>query len=172
VGVPKGAKAGDRVTAIVDIGCRVWIDIVDRNAEAESEAGAAPRAALPPRLGTRLAERRFHDVAQIRPAWAMATSTAPVRLPGETAGRATDPYAAKLEADVSRRLYEWAKAQGVTAQQLAGPWRTIDGLWSARLRLGLIYGRPGAWITFDDAVIAAVDDDRAALQEALASLGV
>jgi hypothetical protein len=102
----------------------------------------------------------------------MATSTAPVRLPGETAGRATDPYAAKLEADVSRRLYEWAKAQGVTAQQLAGPWRTIDGLWSARLRLGLIYGRPGAWITFDDAVIAAVDDDRAALQEALASLGV
>jgi hypothetical protein len=33
-------------------------------------------------------------------------------------------------------------------------------------------GRTSAWITFDDAVIAAVDDDRAALQEALASLGV
>jgi hypothetical protein len=178
VGVPKGASAGDRVTAIFATGGRIWVDIVDRNAEpAEGGAAGAPQVSAPkpgaaPRLGTRLAERRFHDVAQVRSAWSLATSAAPIRLPGETAGRATDPYAVKLEADISRRLFDWAKGQGATAQQLAGPWRTVDGLWSARLRLGVIYGLPGSWVAFDDAVIAAVDDDRPALQEAISALGI
>jgi hypothetical protein len=173
VGLPKDARAGDRLTAIFAPGGRVWVDVVDRNAEAgAAEPAMTPHHTRPARLGTRLSQRTVHDVAQIRSAWTMATSAAPIRLPGEMAGRANDPYAASIEADVSRRLYDWARAQGIGAQQLAGPWRTKDGLWSARLRLGLIYGLPGAWLAFDDAVIATIDDDRAALREALAALGI
>jgi hypothetical protein len=54
---------------------------------------------------------------------------------------------------------------------LAGPWRTKDALWSARFRIGLPYGRPGAWLTFDDAVVAAVDGNDEILMDALATLG-
>lgn len=157
--LPAGVHAGDRVVAVTAPGGRVWVDVV----EIGEGAGRS-------RLGSRLAERRYHDVAQARSAWAMVTGTGAIRLPGETPGRASDPFASPIEADDSRRLFKWAVAQGVAAKDLSGPWRTKDGLWSARLRLGLLYSRPGAWITFDDAVVAAVDGDRAALLDALAAL--
>ena len=166
--VPADASAGDRLTAIFAPGGRVWVDVVDLDAEDEGKGGR--RATGRARLGTRLAERKFHDSAQVRSAWSLATATGPLRLPGETAGRSSDPFADHIDSDASRRLFKWAVEQGVNARELAGPWRTKDALWSARLRLGLIYGRPGAWITFDDAVVAAVDGDDATLMNALAAL--
>jgi hypothetical protein len=168
VGVPVGAKGGARLTAIFAPGGRVWVDVVDLDAGVEPGHGRGARAV---RLGTRLAERRYHDVAQVRSAWSLATSTGPIRLPGEMAGRASDPFAAHIEAVDSRHLFEWAVAHGANARDLAGPWRTKDALWSARLRLGLLYNRPGAWITFDDAVLALVDGQEGALADALNKLG-
>jgi hypothetical protein len=35
----------------------------------------------------------------------------------------------------------------------------------------LPFSRPGAWLTFDEAVVALVDDDEPALSAALADLG-
>jgi hypothetical protein len=160
IGVPVGARAGDRVTAAFAPGGRVWADVVDLNAGSEQ----------PPRLGTRLAERRYHDAAQVQSAWALAMGTAPIRLPGETVGRNSDPFADKLAAVDSRRLYEWAVAHGANARELAGPWRTKDALWSARLRMGLLYSLPGVWLAFDDAVVALVDGNEAALNDALNAL--
>lgn len=175
VAVPAGANAGDRFTAGFAPGARVWVDVVDLDADAEGATGAAgaaaSRAMARPRLGTRLAERKFHDVAQVRSAWPIATATGPIRLPGEMAGRSSDPFAAHLDHDASRRLFQWAVANGENARELAGPWRTKDALWSARLRIGLPYGRPGAWLTFDDAVVAAVDGNDEVLMDALATLG-
>ena len=160
IGLPAGAKAGDRVPATFAPGGRIWVDIVDLNAD----------TGRPPRLGTRLAEREYHDVAKLRSAWSFAMSNAPIRLPGETAGRNSDPFADKLDAVDSRRLFEWAVAHGANARELAGPWRTKDALWQARLRLGVIYGIPGAWIGFDDAIVALVDSNERALNAALNAL--
>ncbi len=173
--LPETARTGDRLTAIFAPGGRVWVDVVDGIAPAvDSPAGAPPaRGRVPSKLGSRLAERRHHQVALIRSAWSLATSVAPIRLPGEMPGRArTDPFADPIEADVSRRLYEWAKANAMVRGEMTGPWRTKDALWSARLKLGLLHARPGAWIAFDDAVTAVVDDDRAELQLALAALDI
>jgi hypothetical protein len=91
-------------------------------------------------------------------------------LPGETAGRPSDPFSDHLDHDSSRRLYSWAVANGASKGDLAGPWRTKDALWTARFRLGLPYSRPGAWYLFDEAVAAAIDGDREALADALAAL--
>ena len=168
VAVPAGAHVGDRLKAAFAAGGRVWVDVVDLNAGVEPGARGAGK---PPRLGTRLAERRYHDVAQVRSAWSLALGTGPIRLPGETVGRASDPFSAHLAAVDSRRLYEWAVAHGANARELAGPWRTKDALWSARLRLGLLYSRPGAWLAFDDAVVALVDGNEADLNAALNALG-
>ena len=174
VAVPTGASPGDRFTVSFAPGGRVWVDVVDLDADADADgaaSGARAGAKGRPRLGTRLAERKFHDVAQVRSGWSIATATGPIRLPGETAGRSSDPFAAHLDHDASRRLFKWAVANGENGRELAGPWRTKDALWTARLRLGLPYTRPGAWITFDDAVVAAIDDDDAVLMDSLATLG-
>ena len=167
VAPPAGAQPGDRFTAIIAPGGRVWVDVVDLDAGVEGAVGGARGRR---RLGTRLAEREYHDVAQVRSAWSIATATAPLRLPGEMAGRSSDPFAAHLDHDASRRLFQWAVANGESGRDLAGPWRTKDALWSARLRIGLPYSRPGAWVTFDDAVVAAVDGNEAVMMNALAKL--
>ena len=167
IALPDGARAGDRLTAIVSAGGRVWVDVLERNAE-----GGAGQGGGRSRLGSRLAERTYHDAAQVRSAWTIATATGPLRLPGEVAGRMSDPFGAHVDADVSRRLHGWALSNGATAQQLGVPWRTKDALWTARFRIGLPYGTPGPWASFDDAVAAVVDDDRAGLLEALEALGV
>ena len=167
VALPDGVRAGDRLTAIVSPGGRVWVDVLEREPEAGAGHGGGRR-----RLGSRLAERTYHDAAQVRSAWTVATATGPLRLPGEVAGRVSDPFGAHIDPDVSRRLYDWALSSGAAAQQLGTPWRTKDAIWTARLRIGLPYGRPGSWVNFDDAVTAVVDDDRADLLEALAALGV
>ena len=160
--LPADAKAGDRFTAVYAPGGRVWVDVVER----EGATGNDPE-----HYGSRLAERKLHDVAEVRAAWAMAASAAPVRLPGEMAGRASDPYSAKLDAGDSRCLFEWAVANGANVRELAGPWRTKDALWSARLRMGLLFTRPGLWITFDEALVGLIDDDNVALSNAFAALG-
>jgi hypothetical protein len=176
VALPAGASAGDRFTVSFAPGARVWVDVVDLDADAEGEVGVGRGGAVGagsrrPRLASRLAERKYHDVALIRSAWSIAAATGPIRLPGEMTGRASDPFAAHLDHDASRRLYQWAVAKGENARELAGPWRTKDALWSARLRIGLPYSRPGAWLTFDDAVVAAIDGNDAVLMDALATLG-
>jgi hypothetical protein len=159
--LPDGAAAGDRLTAVFAPGGRVWVDVVEHEGAARGKAG----------LGSRLAEHKLHDVAEVRAAWSMATSGAPVRLPGEMPGRPSDPYSAKLAAGDSRCLFEWAVANGANARELAGPWRTKDALWSSRLRLGLIFDRPGIWVTFDEAILSLIDDDEASLTRAMAALG-
>lgn len=159
--LPPEARAGDRLTAIYAPGGRIWVDVVEH--EGGSGAGRS-------RLGTRLAERKLHDVALIRSAWSMSTSGAPTRLPGEMPGRQSDPFSDKIDAVDSRHLFEWAVAHGANAREIAGPWRTKDALWSARLKMGLLYGRPGVWIAFDDAVVALVDGNDGALGDALNSL--
>jgi hypothetical protein len=160
VALPPEAKAGDRVTVVFAPGGRVWVDVI----ELEGATG-------PERVGSRLAEHRLHDVAEVRAAWAMAASALPMRLPGEMAGRANDPYSAKLDATDSRCLFDWAVAHGGNARELAGPWRTKDALWTARMRLGLLFSRPGSWITFDEALVGLMDDDNEALSDALNALG-
>jgi hypothetical protein len=107
----------------------------------------------------------------------MATDTGPIRFPGETAGRPTDPFAAPLDYTVADRLRVWAAKNGATAKQLGGPWHSKDDLWSARFRLGLPYSSPatspkwpGTWLEFDRAASAAVDGDTATLQQALNNL--
>lgn len=160
--LPHDARAGDRLTVAVGPGCRVMVDVVAR--EGHVAHGMS-------HLDSKFGERVVHDVALVRSAWAMATSGAPVRLPGEMAGRHGDPFSSKLDASDSRSLFEWAVANGANGRELAGPWRTKDALWSARLRLGLPFSRPGAWLTFDEAVVALVDDDEPALSAALADLG-
>jgi hypothetical protein len=168
VALPHGARAGDRLTAIVSPGGRVWVDVLERNAEAGAGQGAGGRS----RLGSRLAERTYHDAAQVKSAWTIATATGPMRLPGEVAGRTGDPFGSHIDPDVSRRLYDWALSHGATAQQLGLPWRTKDALWTARFRIGLPYGLPGPWANFDDAAAAVVDGERADLVEALAALDI
>ena len=168
--LPDGAKAGDRLTAIFAPGGRVWVDVVEREGAGAVASHPATRGAAHSRLGSRLAERRYHGVAEVGPAWSMATAIGPIRLPGETAGRSSDPFSDQIDHDASRRLFEWAKGQGIAANVLIGPWRTKDALWAARHRIGLPYGRPGPWVTFDDAVVAAVDGDRGTLMSALADL--
>jgi len=160
--LPPDARPGDRLSVAFAPGGRIWVDVVERD-------GARGRG--PGRFSTRPAERRVHDVAEVRSAWAMAVSAAPIRLPGETQGRASDPYGAKLDPTDSRSLFEWAVAHGANGRELAGPWRTKDALWTARLRLGLPFSRPGAWVTFDEAVAALIDDDGAELSRAFAALG-
>ncbi len=171
VAVPAGASAGDRITAIASPGGRVWVDVIDRSAGEDAGARqAAPGGAGRSRLGTRLAERTYSEPAKVRSAWSIATATGPIRLPGEIPGRAGDPFSSPIDHDASRRLYDWAISQGLTAKQLSGPWRTKDALWTARLRVGLPHSRPGPWLDFDDAVAAAVDGDRGGLLKALAAL--
>ncbi|HEX7490903.1 MAG TPA: hypothetical protein VF337_04305 [Candidatus Limnocylindrales bacterium] len=159
--LPDDASVGDRLIANAGAGIRVWADVV------EYQGMAAQGMAL---LGTRLAEKQYHDVAMVRSSWSIAFGVGPIRLPGETVGRPSDPFSDHLDHDSSRRLYTWALANGASKADLAGPWRTKDALWSARFRLGLPYSRPGDWYLFDEAVAAAIDDDREALAEALATL--
>jgi hypothetical protein len=170
VGVSANAAAGDRVTAIVSPGVRIWVDVVERAADSGAHSSHPPTGRA--RLGTRLAERVRHESAEAVAAWTIAMSTGPIRLPGEVPGRSGDPFAAQIDHDASRRLYDWARSHGATAQELGTPWRTKDALWSARLRMGVPYSHPGAWIDFDDAVAGAIDDNRAALFEGLDALGV
>jgi hypothetical protein len=159
--LPEGAKAGDRFPVAVGYGVRVWVDVVERE-------GKAPSGAV--LLTPRLAEKRFHDVALIRTAWTISVATGPIRLPGETPGRPSDPFADHLDHDSSRRLFTWAVANGASKADLGGPWRTKDQLWTARLRVGLPYSHPGAWFIFDDAVAAAINGDQNAVFNSLAEL--
>lgn len=128
VAVPVHAMAGDRVTAIVSPGVRIWAYVVERAAD----SGAHPATGRA-RLGTRLAERVRHESAEVVSAWTIAMSTGPIRLPGEVFGRPSDPFSAQIDHDVSRRLHDWARSHGATAQDLGTPWRTKDAMWSARL---------------------------------------
>jgi hypothetical protein len=159
--LPDDARAGDRLTAIVSPGVRIWVDVIER----EGKVGPGQS-----RLDSHPAEHRTHEVAEVRSAWSIAVALGPIRLPGETPGRPSDPFSDHLDHDASRRLFSWALANGVSKADLAGPWRTKDALWTARFRFGLPYSRPGSWFIFDDAVAAAIDGDRDVLMDALARL--
>jgi hypothetical protein len=155
VTLPAHAKPGDRVVASFDPGGRVWVDVVERG--------------QPPRIGSCLAEHDYHPVAEVAWAWGIATGVEALRLPGESAGELSDPFLTTVDADAARELRAWAASHGATAKELGARWETKEDLWSARRRLDP-YRRPGPWYSFERALAAAVDDDAAALAEALAQL--
>lgn len=167
--LPAGARVGDRLTASWDPGGRVWVDIVERQTPADPEAER--RGLRRGRLGSRLGESWYNDVEKARWAWGVAIDKGPIRLAGEVPGEASDPFSALVDEGVSGCLLAWAHSHGATAEELGAPWATKDALWSARIRLGLPYSRSSDWYEFDNAMIAAVDGDQAALTTALEALG-
>lgn len=166
--LPEDAEAGDRLIAAWDPGGRTYVHIVERDGSTDPLAEKEGRRRGS--LGSQLGEHWYHDAAEADWAWAIATDTGPIRLPGEIPGTPTDPFAADLDADVADRLRAWAAKNGATAEQLGGAWHTKGDLWSARFQLGLPYSRPAIWWEFDRAASAAVDGDSAALAEALSRL--
>ena len=154
VALPPGAEPGDAFVASFDPGCRVVVDVVERDGI----------------VGSVLGDLRSDDTADAEWAWGMAIDTGPIRLPGETAGSASDPFAAPLEPRAARRLRAWAGEHEPDADVLGGPWHTRGDLWEARFRLGLPYERTGEWWPFEIVARAAVDGDERQLGYALARL--
>ncbi len=90
VRIPEDAGIGDRLTASYDPGCRVWLEVVERDSGDQALEDLGRRRG---RLGTvLLGEDRCCDAADAGWAWGMATNGAPVRLPGETPGDQSDPF--------------------------------------------------------------------------------
>jgi hypothetical protein len=154
VALPRGAEPGDAFVASFDPGCRVVVDVVERDGS----------------VGSVLGDLRTDDTADAEWAWGMAIDTGPIRLPGEIAGSASDPFAVALEARAALRLRAWAGEHEPDPELLGGPWRTRGDLWEARFRLGLPYERSGEWWGFEIVARAAVDGDERQLGYALARL--
>jgi hypothetical protein len=154
VALPAGAEPGDAFVASFDPGCRVVVDVVERDGS----------------VGSVLGDLRTDDAADAEWAWGMAIDTGPIRLPGEMAGTASDPFAAALEPRAARRLRTWAGEHESDPDLLGGPWRTRGDLWEARFRLGLPYERTGEWWPFEIVARAAVDGDERQIGYALARL--
>lgn len=154
VALPAGATAGDVFVASWDPGCRVVVEVVDRDGV----------------IGSLLGELRFDETADIDWAWAMASGAGTVRLPGEVAGTGSDPFAAALDHAVALRLRAWAGEHEADGELLGPPWVTRGDLWEARIRLGLPYTRAAEWYPFEIVAVAAVDGDDEALAYALARL--
>jgi hypothetical protein len=141
--LPEGAKPGDRLIAAWDPGGRISVHVVERSSPPDPTAQEEGRRRGG--IGSQLGEHWHHDAAEAQWAWAVATDTGPIRLPGETAGTSTDRFAAALDPAVAGRLRRWARQNGATPEQLGSRWHTKDDLWSARFRLGLPHSRPGTW---------------------------
>ena len=154
VALPPGAEPGDAFVASFDPGCRVVVEVVERDGI----------------VGSLLGDLRSDDTADAEWAWGMAIDTGPIRLPGEIAGSASDPFAAPLEPRAARRLRAWAGEHEPDPAVLGGPWHTRGELWEARFRLGLPYERTGEWWPFEIVARAAVDGDERQLGYALARL--
>lgn len=154
VELPAGARPGDELIASFDPGCRILIEVVDRDGG----------------LGSVLGDMRSDDTADIDWAWAMAIDSGPIRLPGEIAGSDCDPFAAPLRPDVALRLRAWAGEHEPDGDLLGEAWRTRADLWEARFRLRLPYGRTDEWWPFEIVTRAAVDGDERQLGYALARL--
>jgi hypothetical protein len=152
--LPRGAEPGDAFVASFDPGCRVVVDVVERDGI----------------VGSVLGDLRSDDTADAEWAWAMAIDTGPIRLPGELAGSASDPFSAPLDPRAALRLRAWAGEHEPDPELLGGPWRTRGDLWEARFRLGLPYERTGEWWPFEIVARAAVDGDERQLGYALARL--
>jgi hypothetical protein len=154
VGLPAGACPGDTFVAAWDPGCRVVVDVVERDDG----------------VGSILGDVRYDDTAEIAWAWGLAAAGAPLRLPGEVAGTPSDPFAVALDARAARRLRAWAGEREADQQRLGGAWRTRGDLWEAYHRLGLPYERDGSWHGFEILARAAVDGDPDEVGYALARL--
>jgi hypothetical protein len=154
VALPAGAAPGDLFVASFDPGCRVVVEVVERDGT----------------IGSVLGDLRYDDAADAQWAWAIAVDTGPIRLPGEIAGSATDPFAAPLDGRAAVRLRAWAGEHEPDPEVLGGAWRTRGELWEARFRLGLPYGRSEEWWPFEIVARAAVDGDERQLGYALARL--
>jgi hypothetical protein len=154
VALPAGAEPGDAFVASFDPGCRVVVEVVERDGI----------------VGSVLGDLRSDDAADAEWAWGMAIDTGPIRLPGEIAGSPFDPFAAPLEPRAARRLRAWAGEHEPDPDVLGGPWHTRGDLWEARFRLGLPYERTAEWWPFEIVARAAVDGDERQLGYALARL--
>ncbi len=142
------------LVASFDPGCRVVVEVIEREGT----------------LGSVLGDVRYDDTADVDWAWGFAIDTGPIRLPGEIAGSATDPFAAPLDGRAALRLRAWAGEHEPDPDVLGGAWTTRGDLWEARFRLGLPYERTAEWWPFDIVARAAVDGDPDQLGYALARL--
>jgi len=154
VPLPADARPGDDYVASFDPGCRVVVEVVERDGV----------------LGSVLGDLRYDATSETRWAWEMAIDVGPIRLPGEIAGTDSDPFAAPLDQRAAVRLRAWAGEHEPDAERLGGPWRTRADLWEARFRLGLPYERATEWWPFEIVTRAAVDGDERQLGYALARL--
>jgi hypothetical protein len=144
------------VVASFDPGSRVWAAIVHRD---EPDQAAQDREGYRRNgLGSVLAEHEFINVAEVGWAYAIATNTGPIYLPGEPADGHGDPFADLVHPEVAERLSSWAlKHDNEIAERCR--WRTRGDVWSAYFRLGLPYARTGEWWPFERAAAAVVDGE-------------
>lgn len=164
VALPVDARIDSEYVAAFDPGCRVVVTVVNRSEPPTANQISSGTRRGP--LGSRLGETLFHPTADAEWAWAVATDTGPILLPGEVNGR--DPFSAKVEPEMARFLTDWALTHGVSETDAGVPWITKADLWAARCRLEP-YARPGGWFAFDRAV-AAVVDESSDVAERLATL--
>ena len=155
VRIPAGAAVGDRLVASYDPGCRVWLDVVERDAEDPALESLGRRRG---RVGTvLLAQRRCCDAADAGWAWGMALNGSLLRLPGETPGTDSDPFSRRLPEAVATRLYAGAVELGASADVLGKPWRTNGDLLAGAYRLGWPYTVAGSWHRWGRTVEETVD---------------
>jgi hypothetical protein len=165
--LPDGIAAGDRVVASFDPGSRVWAVIVrrDKSDEAAQDREGYRRNGL----GSVLAEHELINVAEVGWAYAIATNTGPIHLPGETAGQHGDPFTDLVQPEAAERLSSWAlKHDEEIAKQCQ--WLTRGDVWSAYFRLGLPYSRTGEWWPFERAATAVVDGEVAEIERRMMEL--
>src|SRR5450759_2061160 len=165
--LPDGIAEGDRVVASFDPGSRVWAAIVGR--DKPDEAAQDREGYRRNGLGSVLAEHEFINVAEVGWAYAIATNTGPIYLPGETAGGHGDPFMDLVQSETAERLSSWAlKHDNEIAEQCR--WLTRGDVWSAYFRLGLPYSRTGEWWPFERAAMAVVDGEVAEIETRMMEL--
>jgi hypothetical protein len=137
VRLPEGVRVGDRLLVTYEPGCRIWLDVVEHNAEDPALENLGLRRG---RLGSVLVGDYLScEAANAGWAWGMATNGGPVRLPGEDPGTPSDPFNRLIPQSVALRLYDEAGELGAPVEVLGEPWKTIGELLEAAIRLGWPY---------------------------------
>jgi hypothetical protein len=142
VRLPSAVVVGDRLLASYDPGCRVWVDVVERDTADPALEKLGRRQG---RIGSVLAEQRCCDAADAGWAWGMATNGRLVRLPGEAPGTDSDPFSRSIPQGAAESLYHRAVELGASVDVLGRSWTTKGQLLEAAYRLGWPYELPGTW---------------------------
>ena len=155
VALPAGARPGDVLVASFDPGCRVIVEVIEREGT----------------IGSVLGDLRYDDTADARVGVGAGDRHRADPAAGRDRGRGERPV--RGAAGRARRACACAPGPASTSpirDVLGGPWRTRGDLWEARFRLGLPYERTGEWWPFEIVARAAVDGDDEQLGYALARL--